>query len=57
MNKSHKVKATRKLQQKSEVREHKPGKPFRGANLVVQHEGSTKKNAGREAAARKAAKK
>lgn len=57
MNKSHKVKATRVRQQKVGTKEHKAGKPYRGANFVAQHESSTKKNAGREAALRKASKK
>lgn len=53
MNKSHKVRATRQLQEHSKAASPRSGKPYKGANFVQPKAENTKKNAGRAAAARK----
>lgn len=50
-------KATRQRQEHPGTPNHKPGRAYRGANFVVQHDASAKKNAGRTSAAKKATKK
>lgn len=48
-------KATRQRQEHPGTPTHKPGRAYKGANFVAQHDASAKKNAGRSAAVKKAA--
>jgi len=56
MNRSHKVRATKQLQNGAKPKSVKAGKPYRGTNLVTQKVESTKKNAARTASSRKTSK-
>jgi hypothetical protein len=51
MSRANKVRATKVRQQGAATKQHKPGKAFKGPNLVAQRESSSKKSARKTAAA------
>jgi hypothetical protein len=53
VNRSHKVKATRQLQQGAATKQTRAGKAHNGMNFVPQKDASAKKGAAKTAASRK----